>query len=255
MNNTFVDMDNHKVSVKCLYTQELDKLGENFYGSTKRIHALHVKISDKPEIAKEIDGYIKEQMDNGDYIPINVDEARKKFQLHFVNYNSVVSATSSSTKVRMTTDSSMRSEPGLSLNDVTKPAPGDVPSLCSILLRSRCHNFDAVYDIKKFFRSVLTSDKDSYLQIVCVPATSFSSPPPSNPSWIFYGDRAIPFGDSASRDYTTCAKGATTLAYIQDSPVTLQPAIIQAILEDTYIDDGGVGASSVPDIKLIQAEI
>ena len=222
--------------------------------TTKRIHALHVKISDKPDVTKEIDGYIKEQVDNGNYIPINVYEARKKFQLHFVGYNFIVSATSSSTKVRMTTDSSMRSESGLSLNDVTKPAPGDVPSLRGILLHLRCHNFYAVYDIKKFFRSVFTSDKDSYLRIVCVPATSFSSPPPSNPSWIFYRDRAIPFGDIASGDYATCAKAATTLAYIQDSPAILQPAILQAILEDTYIDKGGVGASSVPDIKLLQGE-
>ena len=35
--------------------------------------------------------------------------------MHFVVYNFVVSATSSSTKVRMTTDSSMKTETGLSL--------------------------------------------------------------------------------------------------------------------------------------------
>ena len=91
---------------------------------------------------------------------MDVDEDRKKFQLHFVGYIFVVSGTSSSTKVRMTTDSSMRSESGLSLNDVTKPAPGDVHSLRGILLRSRCHNFYAIYDIKKFFRSVPNSDSE-----------------------------------------------------------------------------------------------
>ena len=59
-------------------------------------------------------------------------------------YNFIISANSSSTKVRMTTDSSMCSESGLSLSNVTKPAPGDVPSLHGILLLSRCHNFYAV---------------------------------------------------------------------------------------------------------------
>ena len=113
----------------------------------------------------------------------------------------------------------------------------------------------AVYDIKKFFRSVLISDKYSYLQIVCVPSTSFSSPPPPNPSWIYYRNRAIPFGDSASRDYATCAKMSATCAFIQDSPTNLQPAILQAILENTYIDDDGVGASSTPELSLLQQEI
>ena len=155
----------------------------------------------------------------------------------------------------MTTYSSMRSESGLSLNDVTKPAPGYVPSLHGILLRSRCHNFYAVYNIKKFFRSVYTSDKDSYLRIVCVPSNSFSSPPPTCPSWIYNIDRAIPLGDSASRDYATCGKAAATLAFIQDSPPNLQHTILQAILEDTYIEDGGIGASSVPDLELLQGEI
>ena len=61
----------------------------------------------------------------------------------------------------MTRDSSMRTEKGLSLKDVTKPAPGDVPNLRGILNPSRYYEFYAVYDIKKFFRSVRTSDRDS----------------------------------------------------------------------------------------------
>ena len=108
MNNTFADKLNYKMSVQCLYTKNLKK---------------HVKISDNPNIAHEMDDYIREQVDNGNYIPINIYESRKKYQLHFVGYNFIVSATSSSTKVRMTTDSYMLSESGLSLNDITKPAP------------------------------------------------------------------------------------------------------------------------------------
>ena len=142
-------------------------------------------MSNKPNIANEMDDYIREQVNSGNYIPINSHESKKKYQLHlfvkkevptpFVCYTFIVSTTSSSTKVRMTTGSSMCSETGLCLNDVTKPAPVDVPSLRGIIMLSRCHNFYAVYDIKKFFCSVLISDKDSYLQIVCVPSTSFSS--------------------------------------------------------------------------------
>ena len=128
---------------------------------------------------------MSEQINNGNYVKIaSINEARKTNQLHFVGYNFVVSATSSSTKVRMTTDSSMRTQTGLSLNEVTQPAPGDVPSLQGILIRSRCHPHYAVYDIKKFFRSVRTSEQDSFLRIVCIPANSFSSPPPLRPPGI-----------------------------------------------------------------------
>ena len=38
-------------------------------------------------------------------------------------------------------------------------------------------------------------------------------------------------------------------------PPHLQPAILQAILEDTYIDDGGVGANSPSELTTLQQEI
>ena len=177
MNSTTVDPVNNVVSVQYLYTSDLPRLGENYYGATRRILALHNKIFDKPAIATEMDKYKLEQVDNGNYVEIDIEEERKNHQLHFVGYNFVVSSSSSSTKVRMTTDSSMRTESGLSLNEVTQSAPGDVPSLRGILMRSRSHPFYTVYDIKKFFRSVRISDKDSFLRIVCFPSNSFSSPP------------------------------------------------------------------------------
>ena len=103
----------------------------------------------------------------------------------------------------------------------------------------------------KFFRSVLTPIKDSFLRIVCVPCNSFSSIPTPNPTWRYFGDQAIPFGYRTSRDYATCAKVATVKTFIQESP-PLQPAILQATLEDTYIDDGRVGANSVEELSALQ---
>ena len=255
MKNTNMDALNQQVSIQYIYKENLFDLCENYYGATKRIHTLHNKISDKPEIASEIDKYIQEQVDNGNYVEIDIEDARKENQLHFVGYNFVVSANSSSTKVRMTTDSSMQTETGLSLNKVTQPAPGDITSLRGILMQSRCHPHYAVYNIKEFFRSVRTSDQDSYLRIVCIPSDLFSNPPTPTPSWRFFRDRAVPFGNSASGDYATCAKVATVQTFIQDSPADLQPAILQAVLEDTYIDDGGVRATSAYQISVLQNKI
>ena len=109
-----------------------------------------------------------------------------------------------------------------------------------------------MYNIKKFFRSVHTSDQDSFLRIVCVPSNFFSCPPSPNPTWSFFRDRAIPCGNSASGDYATCAKVATVQTFIQDSPTDLQPAILQAVLEDTFIDKGGVGANPASEVSMLQ---
>lgn len=70
---------------------------------------------------------------------------------------------------------------------------------------SRCHLHYLVY-------------RDSYLRNVCVPADSLSSPPSPNPTWRFFHDHAIPFGDSASSNYATCAKVANVQTFIGDAP-------------------------------------
>ena len=201
--------------------------------------------------------YIQGQVDNGKYyVEIHYqEEERKSHHLHFVAYNFLVSNTSTSTKVRMTMDSSMGTESDLSLNDITQPAPGDVPNFRRILTHSRCHLYYAIFNIKEFFRSVLINDKDSCLRIVCVPANLFSSPPTLKPTWRFFRNQAIPFGDNASGDYATCAKVATVQKFIKDSPPLLQPIILQAVLKDTNIDDRGVGAKSIAELFKVKQEI
>ena len=66
---------------------------------------MHNKMSNQPEIASEMEKYIQEQVDIKNYDEIDLAEERKKHQLHFEGFNFVVSNTSTSTKVRMTTDS------------------------------------------------------------------------------------------------------------------------------------------------------
>ena len=45
------------------------------------------------------------------------------------------------------------------------------------------------------------------------------------------------------------------MAFIKESPIHLQEAIKQAVLEDMYVDDGGVGADSKEDWIVLQTEI
>ena len=57
IDNTTVDKN--KTCVKYLYKPNLPNIGENYYGATKRIHTLHIRISSKPEITTEMDKYIQ----------------------------------------------------------------------------------------------------------------------------------------------------------------------------------------------------
>ena len=56
------------------------------------------------------------------------------------------------------------------------------PQIQGILVHSRYHPYYAVYDMKKFLRSLHSGDMDSYLRIECVPYNSFSNPLTSVPT-------------------------------------------------------------------------
>ena len=80
-----VDKDNNKVQVNYLYKETLDNLGENYFGANRRTQTLHSKVHTQPMVAAEIDGYIWEQVNNNNYIEVDIHAARQEgHQLHFV---------------------------------------------------------------------------------------------------------------------------------------------------------------------------
>ena len=62
MDNNIVDLIKNKVQVKYLYKPNLTILRENYFGATKRTHALHVPINLK---SQQRWTSIKQQIDNG----------------------------------------------------------------------------------------------------------------------------------------------------------------------------------------------
>jgi len=257
LRNTKVIEEKNKVQVTYQYKEDrLNSLGNNIHGAQRRISALHKRVFSKPHISTELDKYIFDQVQCGNYVEVDLEEVKESGkQYHAVAYNFVVSENSTSTKVRLVTDSSMKTETGLSLNDVTKDAPGQVPDMRGILMRARTHNFFTVFDIRKFFRSVSISEQDSLLRLVFVPAQTFSASPTLNTTWKVYKDTAIPFGDGPSGDYATCAKFATCMHYIHLIPEHIRENVRRAVIQDTYIDDGGAGADNKPMLEEVQIGI
>ena len=105
----------------------------------------------------------------------------------------------------------------------------------------------------KFFRSVLTSDKNSFLRIVFLitlsPVHLLTTPP---------GDTFEIEPSRSATAHPVIMQSVQKLPRSKHSskrPPPLQPAILQATLEDTYIDDGGVGANSIKELSALQDEI
>ena len=84
MDNTSVDLINNKSSVNILYKPNLADLGENLAGATARVHTLHKKIYNLPEVPAEMDKYVQQQVHQGNYVKINPEDFKDKYQLPYV---------------------------------------------------------------------------------------------------------------------------------------------------------------------------
>ena len=72
------------------------------------------------------------------------------------------------------TDSSSKTETGLSLNDAVKVPPGNIPLMRGILMRTRAAEVMMIFYIEKFFRTIYISTKDSNLRLLFLPNGGFS---------------------------------------------------------------------------------
>ena len=96
------------------------------------------------------------------------------------------------------------------------------------------------------------SDLSEFLTEIPTSGLSVSLNLPSPPSRIYYRDRAIPFGDSGSGDNAVCAKAT---AVLREVCLDLIEKVHQALIQDTYVGDGGVGSDSLETLLNLQSEI
>ena len=72
-----------------------------------------------------INAYVESQLEQGKWEEVTQEEMDNEFRKHFVVYTWVESPTSTSTKVRVVTDTSARTETGVCLNDVIRDPQGN----------------------------------------------------------------------------------------------------------------------------------
>ena len=149
----------------------------------------------------------------------------------------------------------MRTESGLSLNDFTQTAPANVPSLRGILIDP-----DSTPTTPS---TTFRSSSDLYPPATSTPTSGLSvfQPTPSPapllqtlPGDIFETAQS-PLETVHQETMQPAQRSRPSRHSSKIPPPSLQPVILQAVLEDTYIDDRRVGAKSDVELSDLQQEI
>lgn len=128
-------------------------LPDNFDMSRRRLMSLLQRLQRNPEVLKEYDAVIKDQLNRGIVEIVDEKDVGEMGKVHYMPHHAVIRRDKQTTKLRILYDASAKSS-GPSLNDCLYIGPAMTQSVMDIILRFRSHIIALAGDIEKAFLMV-----------------------------------------------------------------------------------------------------
>lgn len=156
-----ITFNNMRHEVHLPWKDEHTILPDNYELSETRLRGLLRRLKQDPQLLKEYDTVIREQINNGIVEIVEEPWNSEIGRTHYIPHHPIIRRDKSTTKLRIVYDASAKSG-GPSLNDCLYTGPNFGQSILEILLRFRIYSTALVGDIEKAFLmvSVATQDRD-----------------------------------------------------------------------------------------------
>lgn len=213
---------------------------DNYNLCYNRLKSMHYKLNKTPEVLKEYDDIIQEQLRSGiiEKLPNPEVETRNK-GVHYLPHHAVIRQNRETTKLRIVYDGSAKSEgQERSLNDCLPVGPNYIPQLVDVLARFRWNRIAISADIEKAFLmiSVHESHRDM-LRFLWL-----KDPFLLNSEVVHLRFCRLVFGLRPSPSIL-----GATLTHHLDSYKEHYPEIVKLIKNSLYVDDLLAGVSDVQE--------
>ena len=135
-------------------------LPDNYELSERRSRSLLNRLRKEPDVMKEYDGVIREQIERR-IVEVVGDQTRLKTRhpVHYIPHHVVIRKDKSTTRLRIVYDASAKSD-GASFNECLHAGPALTKGIFDIMLRFRSHKVAIVGDIEKAFLMVHMAEAD-----------------------------------------------------------------------------------------------
>ena len=214
---------------------------DNYNLCYNRLKTMHYKPRKTPEVLKEYDDIIQEQLASGiiEKVPNPEVETRDNDNTHYLPHHAVIRQNRETTKLRILYDGSARS-PGQehSLNDCLPTGPNCIPQLVDVLIRFRWNRIAISADIEKAY--LMISIQDSHRDMLRF--LWLKDPFVMNSQVLHLRFCRLVFGLRPS----PAILGAT-LTHHLDSYKEHYPELVELIKNSLYVDDLLAGASDVQE--------
>ena len=226
--------------VKLPFKEPPNLLGESRNLALKRFYYLEKRLRNNIKLRENYTACMEEYIQLGHMRPVEDSPGQANY---YIPHHAVFKENSSSTKLRVVFDASMKTTNGTALNQILFVGPVVQPELMSIIIRFRFHKYVFSADITKMYRQIwLHPDHTQFQKIFWRKA--------HEDELKTYELRTVTFGVSSAPFLAT-----RCLKYLAELDRCQFPAASAALLQNTYVDDVLAGAHSLEAALELQAQL
>ncbi|XP_058979466.1 uncharacterized protein LOC101899042 [Musca domestica] len=214
-------------------------LGESRGMALRSLKRLEASLANDASLRDQYNAFMDELLSMG-HMELVPTTSVPTEHCYYMPHHAVLKETSSTTKLRVVFNASMKTSTGLSLNDTLMVGPQLQDDMFSILLRFRQHRFAMMADVEKMYRQVYVAEKDTDFQRIVWRRS------PAEPI-MDYRLLRVTYG-VASASY--CA-----VKCMQQTANNANESVARIITRDFYMDDMLSGASSEEELLSLQYEV
>lgn len=232
--NTNVSYTNNRYEVSLPWKEE--RPSDHYNLSFNRLKMLQRRLVREPELLREYDQIIKDQLQEGIIERVTEPGTNQSHNedVHYMPHHGVVRKDKQTTKLRIVYDGSATPGKGeLSINDCLQPGPNFIPKLFDVLVKFRWHPVALTADIEKAFLMIGVQEADrDMLRFLW-----FEDPPNLNSEISHFRFTRLVFGLRPSP-----AILGSTIAHHLDLHKNIHPELVKQIEDSLYVDDLVTGA-------------
>lgn len=229
-----VQFDGERYEAKLPFKEEHALLPDNHSLCVKRLSSTIQRLRAKPEVLREYDKIVKEQLDAGIVEHVQEGEPTNPGHVHYLPHREVIRMDRETTKLRIVYDASAKRN-GPSLNDCLYAGPALTPLIWDILLRFRTNKVAVTADIEKAFLNIsIAPEHRDCLRFLWVDDPLSESPEIQVMRFarVMFGVTSSPFILNA------------TIRHHMNYYSATDPEFVNEVLRSLYVDDYVSGASS-----------
>ena len=220
-----------------------EPLSDNYQLSVNRLNSLLRRLCHTPDILRQYDSTIQEQLSQGIIEPVPPDGKTTNL-VHYLPHHDVVRTDKVTTKLRIVYDASSKTA-GPSLNDCLYKGPKFNQLILDLLIRFRSYKIALLADGERAFLMIAVDEKDhDVLRFIWVNNLSRE-----DPELCVYRFTRVVFGVSSSPFLLNA-----TVRHHLERFLDTHESTVKRLLQSTYVDDVVSGSDSEDDTFQLYTE-